>query len=223
MTPRPLILGVIPARGGSKGIPRKNILPIAGHPLVAWSIAAALESGLLDKFVVSTEDPEIKRVAQSYGAAVLDRPPELARDETTTKAVLARVAGELGGDDTVVVLLQATSPIRRRGLVDRVVGEFLKGGRDSLSTGWLQLQYPPHGVEHRRQDIQSVFVNDGSVIALRSANLRNDTLFGQKAGTMVTSREENVDIDEPFDFWLASKVLEKGLAEGWLKEPKKIG
>ncbi|MDR1309649.1 MAG: hypothetical protein LBL95_07125, partial [Deltaproteobacteria bacterium] len=121
------------------------------------------------------------------------------------------------------VLLQATSPVRREGLIDRTVSAFRAGDNDSMSTGWMQLQYPPHGVEHRRQDIRSVFVNDGSVIALRAANLREGSLFGRKAGTLVTSREENVDIDEEFDFWLAGQILGKGLAEGWLAAPRLAG
>ncbi|MDR2368213.1 MAG: acylneuraminate cytidylyltransferase family protein [Deltaproteobacteria bacterium] len=212
-------LGIIPARGGSKGIPRKNLRPIAGHPLIAWTIQAAAEAKLLDRFYVSTEDDEIAEVSRLYGARVTKRPPELAEDDATTKDVLAHSAIELGDSQTIVVLLQATSPVRREGLVDLVISSFLAGDFDSMSTGGLQLQYPPHGVEHRRQDIKSVFINDGSVIVLKSANLRMGTLFGQKAETLVTSREENVDIDEEFDFWLAEKILEKNLAEGRVKAP----
>jgi N-acylneuraminate cytidylyltransferase len=186
---------------------------------LAWTIQAARHSKLLDGFAVSTEDEEIKEVARRYGAAALDRPPELAADDTTTKAVLKQVNQEIGGPDAAIVLLQATSPIRREGLIDRTIEAFRSGDYDSMSTGGWQMQYPPHGVEHRRQDVKQVFVNDGSVIVLKAANLAADVLFGAKAGTLATSREENVDIDEPFDFWLAEKILEKGLSEGWLVEP----
>jgi CMP-N-acetylneuraminic acid synthetase len=89
-----------------------------------------------------------------------------------------------------------------------------------MSTGGLTLQYPPHGVEHRRQDVKSVFINDGSVIVLKAANLEKGTLFGPKAGTLITSREENVDIDEEFDFFVAEKLLEKYLAEGLITAPQ---
>ncbi|MDR1871640.1 MAG: acylneuraminate cytidylyltransferase family protein [Deltaproteobacteria bacterium] len=215
-----MILGVIPARGGSKGVPRKNIKPIAGAPLVAWTIAAALKSKLMDRFVVSTEDPEIAAIARAYGAEVLNRPPELAQDEVISRKVLEHAIDTLGAD--AVVLLQATNPIRRPGLIDRVIESYLKGDWDSLATGFSWLLYPPHGVEHRRQDLQTVFVNDGSVIVSKAATIKNQSLFGQKAGTLITSREENVDIDEPFDFWLAEKILEKASLEGWMTCPVKV-
>ncbi|MDR3134618.1 MAG: hypothetical protein LBU69_00825, partial [Deltaproteobacteria bacterium] len=182
-------------------------------------IAAARESSLLGRFVVSTEDNEIAEIAKLYGAEVAIRPEALARDETTTKDVLAHTVKKLGDSQTLVVLLQPTSPIRGQGLIDKAIRAFFDGDHDSMSTGGTQPQYPPHGVEHRRQDVRSVFINDGSVIVLKAANLEQGTLFGKKAGTMVTSREENVDIDEEFDFWLAEKILEKRLAEGLVKQP----
>ncbi|MDR2349237.1 MAG: acylneuraminate cytidylyltransferase family protein [Deltaproteobacteria bacterium] len=216
-----MILGVIPARGGSKGIPRKNVKPLLGHPLIAWTIKDALESKLLDDFVVSTEDGEIARVSESYGAKVLARPKELSGDDVASREVVAHALRILGGD--VSVLLQPTSPARRPGLLDRVVENFLDGDFDSVATGFSRYNYPPHGVEHRRQDIARVFVNDGSVIVSKASVVLGGSLFGKKAGTMVTSRDENVDIDEDYDFWLAEKTLEKGLEEGWtrLPEPKK--
>jgi N-acylneuraminate cytidylyltransferase len=210
-------LGVIPARGGSKGVPRKNVRPIAGAPLVAWSIQAARESKLLARFVVSTEDEEIAQIARASGAEVLPRPMELARDETISRLVLEHALDALGGQ--AVALLQPTSPVRRPGLVDRALSLFGSGELDSVATGFEQLIYPPHGVEHRRQDVKTAFVNDGSVVVSRAETIKAQSLFGARAGTMVTSREENVDIDDEFDFWLAEKILEKGLAEKWLTCP----
>src|SRR5712691_1233000 len=112
-----MILGIIPARGGSKGIPRKNLRPLLGKPLLAWSVEAAKESRRLDAFAVSTEDREIARVARQYGADVIERPPELASDEASTLAVLQHALKVRPAD--VLVLLQPTSPIRDRELVDR--------------------------------------------------------------------------------------------------------
>ncbi|MDR1608632.1 MAG: acylneuraminate cytidylyltransferase family protein [Deltaproteobacteria bacterium] len=215
-----MIIGVIPARGGSKGIPRKNIKLIAGRPLIAWTIQAAQESQFMDRFVVSTEDPEIAEVAKSYGAEVLERPPHLAQDETISRLVLEHALDQLGGES--VVLMQPTSPYRRQGLVDLALSQYFLENPDSLATGFNQLLYPPHGVEHRRQDIKTVFINDGSVIVSRAATIKNQSLFGQKAATLVTSREENVDIDDEFDFWLAEKILEKALMEGRLQCPNPL-
>lgn len=213
-------VGIIPARGGSKGVPRKNIKPICGHPLIAWTIQAALAAKSLDRVVVSTEDREIADVSRAYGAEVLDRPAELAVDTALSRDVIAHALEATGAANSV--LLQATSPIRSPGLIDRVIEAFQGGTWDSMSTGQEHPLYPPHGVEHRRQDIKSVFVNDGSVIVSTRETVLNQSLFGKRAGTLVTSREENVDIDDEFDFWLAEKVLERVLAQGWPIEPRLV-
>ncbi|MFH1140036.1 MAG: acylneuraminate cytidylyltransferase family protein [Pseudomonadota bacterium] len=202
-----MILGIIPARGGSKGIPRKNIKPICGRPLIAWTIMAAQKAKLLDRFVVSTEDAEIADAARKHGAEVLDRPRELAGDKVISRDVIRHALEATGAK--VAVLLQPTSPIRDDDLIDRCVKAFLDGGYDSLATGFMNPVYPPHGEEHRRQDIGEVFVNDGSVVISTRETIMADSLFGQKRGTMVTNREQNIDIDEDFDFWLAEQVLKK--------------
>lgn len=213
-------LGIIPARGGSKGVPRKNIKHICGHPLMAWTIGAALSSRLLDRVLVSTEDEEIADIALAYGAQVLPRPAELALDDTISRDVIGQALEVTGAAHSV--LLQATSPIRSPGLIDRVISAFKAGQWDSMSTGFSHPLYPPHGVEHRRQDIEYVFVNDGSVIVSTRETVLAKSLFGSKAGTMITSREENIDIDEEFDFWLAEKVLAKMINQGWGGEPVKV-
>ena len=130
-----MILGITPARGGSKGIPRKNIKMIAGKPLLAWTIEAAKKSKFIDKYVVSTEDKEIAKVAQRFGAEVLYRPAELATDEVSTESVLKHTVNSFKCD--TLVLLQPTSPVRRSGLIDECVKEFTDGGYDSLATGFI--------------------------------------------------------------------------------------
>ncbi|MBU2552254.1 MAG: acylneuraminate cytidylyltransferase family protein [Proteobacteria bacterium] len=205
------ILGIIPARGGSKGIPRKNIKPILGRPLVAWTIEAARNSSLLDRFVVSTEDPEIAAVAEHWGAEVLPRPAELAGDDSSSRDVIRHALESTGAD--VSVLLQPTSPVRDPDLIDRAVQAFVEGGYDSLATGRMLPVYPPHGEEHRRQDIGYVFVNDGSLIVSTRATILAGSLFGQSRGTMVTDKWQNVDIDDEFDFWIAEQILRKRMEE----------
>jgi len=218
------ILGIIPARGGSKGIPRKNIKPLLGQPLIAWSIQAAQNAKLLDRYVVSTEDAEIAAIARRYGAETLDRPMALAGDDVISREVI-RHALEVTGAD-ISVLLQPTSPIRDPDLIDRVIQAFLKGGYDSMATGFMNPVYPPHGEEHRRQDIKEVFVNDGSIVVSTRRTIMAGSLFGQKRGIMVTDREQNVDIDEEFDFWLAEQILRKRRAEDigdlWLHQEEAV-
>lgn len=204
-----MILGVIPARGGSKGVPRKNIRPLAGQPLIAWTIQAAKASRRLDRFVVSTEDPEIAQVARAHGAEVLDRPPELAADETPTLPVLQHALNVIPAE--TVVVLQATSPIRGPGLIDRCVERFEQSGADSLATGFIckLTEYGTNAAQLRRQDIRGFFYNDGNLHVIRADLLRAGDCYGKKLERMVISREENVEIDDEFDFWLAEKALER--------------
>ena len=119
-----MILGVIPARGGSKGLPGKNILDLLGRPLIAWSIDAANNSKLIDRFIVSTEDDAIAEIVHIEGAEVLYRPESLARDDTTTVQVLQHVLESIPAD--IVVLLQPTSPIRTGRIIDQAIQRFMK-------------------------------------------------------------------------------------------------
>jgi len=121
------VLAVIPARGGSKSIARKNLRPLAGHPLVAWSVAAARESRFVDRVLVSTDDKEIREAALAYGAeAPFLRPAELAQDHTPDRPVfehaISALEREEGWRADIIVQLRPTSPLRPRGLVDAGVG-----------------------------------------------------------------------------------------------------
>lgn len=207
-----MILGVIPARGGSKGVPRKNVRMLAGQPLIAWTIQAAKASRRLDRFVVSTEDAEIARVAREYGAEVLERPKELAADETPTLPVLQHALSVIPAD--TIVVLQATSPVREPGLIDRCIERFEQAGADSLATGFICkfTEYGSNTAQLRRQEIPGFFHNDGNLYVIRAAMLKDGDRYGKKLEKMGVSREENTEIDDEFDFWLAEKVLERQLA-----------
>lgn len=202
-----MILGITPARGGSKGIPRKNIRPIAGKPLLAWTIEAAQQSGRLDRYVVSTEDAAIAAVAQAWGAEVIDRPPRLATDEASTLAVLQHVLQLIPAD--VVVLLQATSPVRDVGLIDRCIEAFEVAQADSLATGFY-CRHTAYGTSSlRRQDIPGTFCDDGNIYVIRGTLVRSGDRFGTHRCQLVVDTEQNIDIDEDFDLWLAEQVLER--------------
>jgi N-acylneuraminate cytidylyltransferase len=200
-------LAVIPARGGSKGIPRKNIKMIAGKPLIAWSIEAVKKSHLVDRVVVSTEDDEIARVARRYGAEVINRPVKLATDKATTLSVLQHVLTQIPA--AAVVLLQPTSPIRSEGLIDQCVRKFQKTKVDNLGTGFICKFMEYGSYVQRRQDLKGFFYDDGNVYVIKSDLIKSGKLHGKKRGTVLISREENVEIDEEFDFWLAEQILLK--------------
>ncbi|MFC1807221.1 cytidylyltransferase domain-containing protein [Candidatus Omnitrophota bacterium] len=200
-----MILGITPARGGSKGMPRKNIKLIAGKPLLAWTIEKAKESKLIDRYVVSTEDDEIAVVSKTFGAEVLPRPSELATDTADTLDVLKHAVCSLPCD--IVVLLQPTSPIKNEGLIDHCIREFIDKGYDSLATGFY-CTYTEYGQDRpRRQDMEGFFYDDGNVYVMKSDLIKRGNQYGLHIGRKVVSRYENVEIDDEFDFWLADKIL----------------
>jgi N-acylneuraminate cytidylyltransferase len=208
-----MILGVTPARGGSKGVPKKNIKSICGKPLLAWTIEAAQSSRLLNKYVVSTEDHEIAEVARRCGAEVIERPKELATDQTTTLSVLQHVLQNFSAD--VLVLLQATCPIRATGLIDRCIQRFLETEADSLATGFIckYKEYGSNKTELRRQDIPGFFYDDGNVYVMKADFVRQGDRYGKRIERVPLDREQNIDIDDEFDFWLAEQVLKRRQGE----------
>lgn len=131
----PKICAVIPARGGSKGVPNKNIRQVAGKPLIVWTIQQALDAHSVDRVVVSTDSPEIAKIAIAAGAEVPGlRPPDLAGDAVQTEPVLIHAVEQWCRDDRpdLVLLLQPTSPIRKKGAIDRSVDALWAQGADSL-------------------------------------------------------------------------------------------
>lgn len=207
-----MILGVTPARGGSKGVPRKNIRPVAGRPLLAWTVEAAQRARRLDRYVVSTEDSETAVVARALGAEVLVRPAHLATDETSTLDVLRDVVDRVPAD--IVVLLQATSPVRDDGLIDRCIEEFEATRVDSLATGFRCLHTAYGANTLRRQEMQGTFCDDGNVYVIRADLLRAGDRYGVRRHEVIVDREQNVEIDDEFDLWLAEQVLRRRVGGG---------
>ncbi len=202
-----MILGVTPARGGSKGIPKKNIRQICGKPLIAWTIDAAKQSRLIDRFVVSTEDPEIAKISCQCGVEVVDRPIALASDTATTLSVLQDLLLKIDAD--IVVLLQCTSPVRSSNLIDFCIEKFKKSGADALATGYLCNLFEWGSYSARRQDLHPYFHDDGNVYVIKSDNIKNGDLFAGKRETLIVDRVCNFEIDDEFDFWLNEQILMK--------------
>jgi CMP-N-acetylneuraminic acid synthetase len=200
-------LAIIPARGGSKGLQGKNIRYIAGKPLIAWSIESALTSSLIDKVVVSTDDKKIAEVALQYGAEVLSRPTALATDESTTISVLMHVANEIPEAD-VFIVLQPTSPLRNKTLVDRCIKEFESGGYTNLASGfWCKSR--EFGTHHnqRRQDYKGFFYDDGSVYILNRSLVQAGAWFGDRICRFQTERYENYEIDDEVDLVIVEGLI----------------
>ena len=218
------ILGLIPARGGSKGVPRKNICELAGIPLICYSITAARDATAIDSVVVSTDDQEIAAVAESYGARVpFIRPPELATDETPTAPVIAHALETLhdaGEEYDAFVLLQPTSPIRTAAHINEAYSIYEESDADSVisvysayDTRWertakgvKKLNYTDAAI--RRQDRNPEYVINGAIYVTNVDQFlqTSDTITGTTKLYEMTKRE-SVDIDTPFDLWLAEQIL----------------
>ena len=225
------ILGVIPARGGSKGIPRKNLALLGGRPLIAYTCDAARESRRLTRVMVSTDDAEIAAAARSYGVdAPFLRPPRLAADETPMVDVLVDLVATLEQHERytpdVLVLLQPTSPFRRAAHVDAAVALLESSGADCVVTVTeVPHQFTPTSLMRldgdrllpavageipvRRQDKPRLFARNGpAVVAVRTPVLMAGRgLYGADTRGLVMSREESLDVDDRLDLEMAELLL----------------
>ena len=225
------VLAVVPARGGSKGILRKNLSRIGGKPLISWTIEAARRSNYIDKLVVSSEDAEIIAAARSLGCDVpFVRPAELARDETPGIAPVIHAISELPDFD-LVVLLQPTSPLRStadidgciEGCADSNVNACVSVTRAKESPYWmfaldalgsLSPVLAQSEIPDRRQDLPPVYVLNGAVYVARCAWLRETRSFlSPETRGYVMPEERSIDIDVPQDLELAELMLREGKRE----------
>ena len=203
------ILGVIPARGGSKGIPYKNLMPFAGHPLIYWSIKDAQESKLLPRFVVSTEDEKIAAYTRECGAEVMSRPPELAQDDSVIIDVLNDILEREPSVDAIL-LMQPTSPIRVNGLIDRVLSAYHDAGDvDSAATGFLCRfwEWGSRRVNLPRQVDPGYFYDDGNLYILSREDLRKGYWCGEKILPIEVETEYHYEIDTPIEAIAAEAVM----------------
>ena len=202
-----MLLAVIPARGGSKGIPQKNIKSICGKPLIYWSIKAALESSLIDRVVVSTDNEEISAIAIKYGAKVLMRPSSLATDEAKTISVLEHVSENFPEAEDLLVL-QPTSPLREKNLIDDCTTTYRQGSYDNLATGYYckYREYGTHNNE-RRQDYKGFFYDDGSIYILNKSIVKRGNWTGEKICCKENPKYMNFEIDDPVDFLILETLM----------------
>jgi CMP-N-acetylneuraminic acid synthetase len=229
-----VVLAVIPARGGSKAIPGKNLAMAAGRSLLAWTADAARASRTLTRIVLSTDDDAIAEAGRRLGVEVpFMRPAGLAQDETPILPVLQHLVGALEAADgfrpDAVVLLQPTSPMRRAEHIDGAVDLLLSTGADSVvSVVPLPHQFSPVSVMRevegrlvpyldastvlRRQDKPMLYARNGpAVLAVRRHILGQDNLYGHDVRPFVMTLDDSIDIDSPPDLELADWLLRKRL------------
>lgn len=237
MTETP-VLGLIPARGGSKGLAGKNLMPLAGRPLIAHTIAAALASRRLTRVVVTTDDPAIAEAARRAGAETpFMRPAELAADDTPALPVIRHALEWLdqsGWRAGAVAYLQPTSPLRRAEHIDAAVDLLFREKADSvvsvvevphnfnpvsvlrLTDGVLRPFLPQGAGPLRRQDKPRALARNGPavLVASRATILEQGVLYGPRTLPLVMSPQDSVDVDDAFDLELCEWLLARRGKEG---------
>jgi CMP-N,N'-diacetyllegionaminic acid synthase len=226
------VLGVIAARGGSKGLPGKNVRPLAGKPLIAHTIAAALGCPLLSRTVVSSDDAEILAAARAAGCpAPFVRPAELAGDRSSTVDValhaLDWVVAHEPPAPQIVVLLPATAPLREAHHITGAISVLREDPAAEAVVAVTEPDYPPYwmlriaegrlhwlfpegGRADHRQQLPAVYQPNGSIYAVRTAVLREQRTFYPRAtAPYVMPREVSVNIDSELDFQLAELLLDR--------------
>jgi CMP-N-acetylneuraminic acid synthetase len=209
---------VVPARGGSKGIPRKNLKPFLGRPLLAWTVDVALEADV-GPVLVSTEDAEIAEVARDAGAEVVERPAELAGDEVPTAPAVRHAVDGSGAE--LVLVLEPTAPARLASHVRDALALLESSGADSVATvsevpyhytAEKQLRLgaggaltaadgrPVAAMTHRRQDVEPAYAFNGLVWGCRAEVLEGDTLWGERVVGLVVDPRYAIDLDRPEDW-----------------------
>lgn len=220
-------LCIIPVRGGSKGIPRKNLATFDGVSLLEWTIRQAMQVYELDHIFISTEDRELAEVAAQCYAQVIERPSELARDSSTTVSVVDHLLGEVdphGETFASLTILQVTSPLRkvedvrraeemlRTGNYDSVISAFHEDEAHPAKMYVIEGKYavpiaPPMEFE-RRQDLPKIFRRNGAIfVCTRKLYDRTGRLWGGKMGIVEMPRRRSVDIDALEDLELARRIL----------------
>lgn len=227
------ILAIIPARGGSKGVPRKNIIDVCGKPLIYYSIKPALEAkeaGIIDEVIVSTDDQEIANISRKYGASVpFLRPSELSDDKAKSVDLMIHAHDFFASKDLVfdaILLLQPTSPLRTYGDIEKAVSIFKDKDAVSLiscykaniheynlyhqSGDWAIGLNPKHNLGIRRQEIEDLYVRNGAFFLVKSDYMiKEKKPFDEKPAMYVMPYERSVNIDTMDDIELVREYIRK--------------
>ena len=219
------ILVVIPARGGSKGIPRKNIRLLDNKPLISYTIDIARHSSYVDDVVVTTDDSEIALISEKFGASVVMRSEELSSDEIPLDPVIYDAMNQKEkqafDEYDIVITLQPTSPLLKTSTLDAAIEKFDDFAVDSVITvvddrhlSWgfdeNNQRYFPNYIERKnRQYLPKEFRETGAILATRRAFVHEDSRLGTNIDLIEVSREESVDIDNYEDWWIAENYLQK--------------
>ena len=218
-------LAIIPARGGSKRLPRKNILNLCGKPLISWSIEAGLKSKYIDKVVVSSDDTEILNISNELKVQVIKRPDELASDTSTSFDAVKHAIDNLESYE-YILLLQPTSPLRNENHIDKAI-EILKEKNADAVISVCEMNHNPlwsntlddslsmegfisnNLLNNRSQDLKKYYRLNGAIYLCKTDKLLKEKSFFLKKNIFayVMNSNNSIDIDRKEDFELASLYL----------------
>lgn len=218
-------LAIIPARGGSKRLPRKNVLDLAGKPLIAWSIEAGLKSQYVDKVIVTSDDNEILDIAKKFGSDTIKRPDELASDTATSFDAIEHAINNMEKYD-YIVLLQPTSPLRVTEHIDGAI-ELLISKKADAVVSVCEMDHSPlwsntldnelsmkgflkeEVLNKRSQDLETYYRLNGAIYICKTEKLLEEKSFLLKTNIFAykMDRENSIDIDEEIDFKIAKVLL----------------
>ena len=222
------VISIITARGGSKGIPRKNIKLLKDHPLIYYSITASKQSKFIKNTYVTTEDKEIAKISLKYGSEIIKRPKELAKDNTSSVDTILHALNYLEDKNKLpdfFVLLQPTSPLRTTEDINNSIRLFINNDCDALisvselnhsslmnfkiENNFLVANCDESFLNRRRQDLPKYYCPNGAIYIITPESIRkNRTFIPKKTIPYVMPKERSVDLDTPFDFKLAEFILE---------------
>jgi CMP-N-acetylneuraminic acid synthetase len=220
------ILAVIPARGGSKGVRKKNIRLLGGLPLLVYTLKTAEKlNDILTKVVVSTENKEIAEIARSYGSEVVNRPLTLAKDDTKSEPVLAHCLEFLENEGNcydAVLLLSPTNPFRDPKFIREAVNLFSRKKFDAVIGLKPVYKYsydiknsgeakPLYKKRENRQSRKPIYIENGALYLSDAKLIRQGKIFGSKTGYVMMDELSSVNIDEPIDFLYAESIIKSGL------------
>jgi N-acylneuraminate cytidylyltransferase len=223
------VLAVVIGRAGSKGLPRKNALPVAGVPMIAHSVRFARASRSIDRVIVSTDGAEIAAIARAEGAEVFLRPDAVSNDTATVDSAVRHAVEASGSRAETIVILYGNVPVRPADLADRAVARLLETGADSVQSYYRVGKTHPYWMSrldesgrvsqfienriYRRQELPPLFMPDGGVIAVRRASLFDvregepHAFFGRDRRGIETREGDVVDVDTALDLAVAEAIL----------------
>ena len=218
------VLAIIPARGGSKRLPRKNVLPFAGKPLIVWTIEAGLKSRYIDKVIVTSDDDEIQKISLEAGSKIIKRPHKLAKDNTNLNNVIKHAINIFEEQYDIVVVLQPTSPLRKAEDIDNAleIMERVKAPavisvcKSNKPLNWhfsVQVNGTLKPILQNKiisnsQENESTYIPNGALYISKTEYFNStNTFYNDLTIAYIMTQEKSVDIDSQFDFAIAESLI----------------